>query len=113
MNEPPIKFELIDIPDYQAAMRKPTKNLADELKHMVVAHNSLGWPAANTGGFAAVYRLTDRSGKSTAVRCFIQLAADIADRYAKFGPLEDGGESPSGQGAVLRVDVVRREGRAD
>lgn len=83
MNEPPIKFELIDIPDYQAAMRKPSRAFADdELKEMTVAKNSLGWPAANTGGFAAVYKLSGRGNRALAVRCFVQLAPDLADRYA-------------------------------
>jgi hypothetical protein len=81
MSQPPIAFELTDMRDYQAAMRRPAKAFADEeLQKMVVFKNSLGWPAANTGGFAAVYKLTS-GRRATAVRCFVKLAPDIAERY--------------------------------
>lgn len=79
----PIKFELIDIDDYHAAMRKPEVSLADaELRAMSVAKGPFGGPSVHSGGFAAVFRLFDTLNKGHAVRCFIRLAPDLADRYA-------------------------------
>lgn len=80
----PIKFELIDIDDYQAAMRKPQKALLDaDLSHGTVRKGPFGGPAVFAGNFAAVYQLTDKKNKVHAIRCFVRLAPDAADRYAR------------------------------
>lgn len=87
-----IPFETIDMTRYQAAIQHPKTAFADlELRGMRVHKNSLGWPAAQTGNFAIVYRLIGRRRVTTdrlspgeevvAVRCFKKLAPDLAKRY--------------------------------
>ena len=82
-----IPFETIDMSKYQAAVQKPQHAFDDpDLISKRVFKNSLGWPAAQSGNFAIVYRLVGRNRITSreevvAVRCFKKLAPDLAHRY--------------------------------
>ena len=82
-----IPFETIDMSKYQAAVQHPQHAFSEpDLVSKRVFKNSLGWPAAQSGNFAIVYRLVGRNRITSkeevvAVRCFKKLAPDLAHRY--------------------------------
>ena len=80
-------LETIDMSKYQAAIQHPQTVFTDpDLASKRVFRNSLGWPAAQSGNFAIVYRMVGRDRitskeEVTAVRCFKKLPEDLAQRY--------------------------------
>ncbi len=75
----------IPTPDlYNDAVQNPKLAFSDaELQAATADRNHFGIPKALGGGFAITYRLTSRSGKSYAVRCFHKEVRDLQDRYSR------------------------------
>ena len=81
--------------DYNEAVQQPQTCFSDvELRRSRVELNHLGLPRPMTGAFASVYRLSNLSGTSWAVRCFLEHREDMKERYkaikaAVAGPAQD------------------------
>lgn len=81
--------------DYNEAVQQPQACFTDaELRRCRVELNHLGLPRPMTGAFASVYRLSNVSGTSWAVRCFLEHRDDMKERYkaikaAIAGPAQD------------------------
>jgi len=68
--------------DYNEAVQQPQACFLDpELRKCRVELNHLGLPRPMTGAFASVYRLSNISGTSWAVRCFLEHRDDMKERY--------------------------------
>ncbi|MDZ4837116.1 MAG: hypothetical protein SGJ27_25305 [Candidatus Melainabacteria bacterium] len=68
--------------DYNESVQQPQICFSDlELRKCRVELNHLGLPRTMTGAFASVYRLSNLSGTSWAVRCFLEHREDIKERY--------------------------------
>lgn len=69
--------------DYNEAVQQPQICFSDlELRRCRVELNHLGLPRPMTGAFASVYRLSNLSGTSWAVRCFLEHRDDMKERYS-------------------------------
>lgn len=77
--------------DYNESVQQPQACFADsELRRCRVELNHLGLPRPMTGAFASVYRLSNLSGTSWAVRCFLEHRDDMKERYAAIKNTVDG-----------------------
>lgn len=69
--------------DYNESVQQPQICFSDlELRRCRVEINHLGLPRPMTGAFASVYRLSNLSGTSWAVRCFLEQRDDMKERYS-------------------------------
>ncbi len=69
--------------DYNESVQQPQICFSDlELRKCRVELNHLGLPRPMTGAFASVYRLSNLSGTSWAVRCFLEHRDDMKERYS-------------------------------
>lgn len=89
MSSPRVAFQVIGANKYQEALQHPEKVFRDpRLQHSRVECSARDIPRFRTGGFAVVYKLTNRDTDThkeevLALRCFKHLAPDLADRYEK------------------------------
>jgi len=68
--------------DYQEAVQAPAVAFADpELQDATPRTNVLGLPQPITGGFAAVFPMTTDTGRTVAVKCFLNDVPRQQDRY--------------------------------
>lgn len=71
-----------DFTEYHESLQYPARSFGDDiLKQAAIEKDKFGMPKPSTGANAVVYRATQATGETWAVRCFLRPITDHAERY--------------------------------